>query len=68
MMIENLVTQLKALGVESSLSSPVIIVRDEKGEANIKGVYPCGEGAGYSGGITTAAMDGIKVAELIAKK
>lgn len=55
------------LGVESRTSSPVIIVRDEKGEANIKGVYPCGEGAGYAGGITTAAMDGIKVAELIAK-
>lgn len=34
--------------------------------ANIKGLYPCGEGAGYAGGITTSAMDGIKVAEFLA--
>ena len=32
------------------------------------GIYPCGEGAGYAGGITSAAMDGLKVAEMIAKK
>ena len=56
------------LGVESRTSSPVRIERDELGESNIKGIYPCGEGAGYAGGITTAAMDGIKVAELLAKK
>ena len=55
-------------GVESRTSSPLRIVRDENFEANIKGVYPCGEGAGYAGGITSAAMDGIKVAEMIAKK
>lgn len=55
-------------GVESRTSSPVRIVRDEQMEANIKGIYPCGEGAGYAGGITTAAMDGIKVAESMITK
>ena len=53
-------------GVESRTSSPVRIPRDENGEANIKGLYPCGEGAGYAGGITSAAMDGIRMAEKIA--
>ena len=53
--------------VESRTSSPVRIIRDENGESNILGLYPCGEGAGYAGGITSAAIDGIKVAELIAK-
>ena len=56
------------LGVESRTSSPVQIKRDENGESNIKGIYPCGEGAGYAGGITTAAIDGIKTAEQIIKK
>ncbi len=55
-------------GVESRTSSPVRIVRDESLQATIKGIYPCGEGAGYAGGITSAAMDGIKVAEEIAKQ
>ncbi len=55
------------LGVESRTSSPVRIVRDKNSlEANYRGIYPCGEGAGYAGGITSAAMDGIKVAEAIA--
>lgn len=54
--------------VESRTSSPVRIVRDEGMESNIRGLYPCGEGAGYAGGITSAAMDGIKVAEAIAKR
>lgn len=53
--------------VESRTSSPVKIQRDEAFESNIKGVYPCGEGAGYAGGITSAAMDGMKVAEAILK-
>ena len=44
------------------------IKRDESFESNISGVYPCGEGAGYAGGITSAAIDGIKVAEAIIKK
>ena len=35
-------------------------------DSNIEGIYPCGEGAGYAGGITSAAMDGIKTAEFIA--
>lgn len=54
--------------VESRTSSPVRIKRNEELESNIKGLYPCGEGAGYAGGITSAAMDGLKVAEAIAKK
>lgn len=55
-------------GVESRTSSPVRIIRDNNLESNIKGIYPCGEGAGYAGGITSAAMDGLKVAETISKK
>lgn len=55
-------------GVESRTSSPVRIIRDEAFESNKKGVYPCGEGAGYAGGIMSAAMDGMKVAEAIAQK
>lgn len=55
-------------GVESRTSSPVRIKREEDGVSNIQGIYPIGEGAGYAGGITTSAMDGIKTAELIAKK
>ena len=52
-------------GVESRTSSPVRIWRNETFEANISGLYPCGEGAGYAGGIMSAAVDGIKVAEKI---
>lgn len=55
-------------GVESRTSSPLRILRDESYESNWKGVYPCGEGAGYAGGITSAAMDGIRIAEAIAAK
>ncbi len=55
-------------GVESRTSSPVRINRDENFESNIKGIYPCGEGAGYAGGITSAAIDGIKVFETIYAK
>ena len=55
-------------GVESRTSSPVRIVRNELLESDISGVFPCGEGAGYAGGITSAAVDGIKVAEKIAQK
>ena len=54
-------------GVESRTSSPVRIPRDEENlQSVIKGLYPCGEGAGYAGGITSAAMDGLRVAEKIA--
>ena len=53
------------LGVESRTSSPVIILRNEELISNVTGIYPCGEGAGYAGGITTASIDGIKVFESI---
>lgn len=53
-------------GVESRTSSPVRIDRDDSLQSNVAGIYPCGEGAGYAGGITSAAMDGIKVAQEIA--
>ena len=56
------------LGVESRTSSPVRIHRDEYLQSVIRGLYPCGEGAGYAGGITSAAMDGMRVAEEIAKR
>lgn len=55
-------------GVESRTSSPVRIERDEELQSAIRGCYPCGEGAGYAGGITSAAMDGIRVAEQIASQ
>lgn len=55
-------------GVESRSSSPVRIIRSDSFEAEQMGLYPCGEGAGYAGGITSAAIDGIKIAEAIAKK
>ena len=48
-------------GVESRSSSPIRIVRDETFQSNIKGLYPCGEGAGYAGGITSSAADALKV-------
>lgn len=53
-------------GVESRTSSPVRIGRDESLQSKIRGMYPCGEGAGYAGGIMSAAMDGIRAAEQIA--
>ena len=49
-------------GVETRSSSPVRILRNEKLVSNISGLYPCGEGAGYAGGIMSAAVDGIKCA------
>ena len=52
--------------VESRSSSPVRILRDERGESlAVKGVYPAGEGAGYAGGIVSAAVDGVRAAEQI---
>ncbi len=53
-------------GVESRTSSPVRVLRDDTMQSRIRGLYPCGEGAGYAGGITSAAMDGLKVTEAIA--
>ena len=55
-------------GVESRTSSPIKIIRNENLESNVLGVYPAGEGAGYAGGIVSAAVDGIKVFEIIASK
>ena len=55
-------------GVEARTSSPVRIQRNENFESAVKGLYPCGEGAGYAGGIMSAAMDGLKVAEAIIQK
>lgn len=52
--------------IESRTSSPVRIERDELMKSNIDGIYPIGEGAGYAGGITTSAIDGLKLAEVIA--
>ncbi len=50
-------------GIEARSSSPVRIVRNDRGESNIGGLYPTGEGAGYAGGILSAAVDGIRQAE-----
>jgi uncharacterized FAD-dependent dehydrogenase len=52
-------------GVESRTSAPVRISRNQEMESAVGGLYPCGEGAGYAGGITSAAMDGVKAAEAI---
>ena len=57
-----------AAGLESRTSSPVRIPRGEDLQSQIRGLYPCGEGAGYAGGIMSAAMDGIRVAEAIRKR
>jgi len=57
------------LAIESRTSSPVQMIRADNGEsASHPGLYPCGEGAGFAGGITSAAVDGIRVAEWIAQK
>jgi uncharacterized FAD-dependent dehydrogenase len=54
--------------VETRSSSPVRIIRGEDGQSNIKGIYPAGEGAGYAGGITSAAVDGIRAARHIIER
>ena len=55
-------------GIESRTSSPVRIVRDNEMTASVEGLIPCGEGAGYAGGILSAAVDGIRAAEQIASE
>lgn len=55
-------------GLETRSSSPVRINRDENYVASVKGLYPCGEGAGYAGGIMSAAVDGIRCANAILEK
>lgn len=52
-------------GVESRSSSPVRLLRDREGQSAVRGVFPCGEGAGYAGGILSAAVDGIRCAEWV---
>ncbi len=52
-------------GIESRTSSPVRILRNGQYQSAVKGIYPCGEGAGYAGGIMSAAMDGMKTAEAL---
>ena len=54
-------------GPETRSSSPVRIVRDENGQAPLTGLYPAGEGAGYAGGIMSAAVDGMEAAEAVLK-
>ncbi|WP_242622642.1 NAD(P)/FAD-dependent oxidoreductase [Lachnoclostridium sp. Marseille-P6806] len=56
------------IGLESRTSSPVRIPRGETMEASLRGLYPCGEGAGYAGGIMSAAMDGMRIAEAVIRK
>ncbi len=53
-------------GVETRSSSPVRILRNKNYQSSLRGLYPCGEGAGYAGGIVSAAVDGIRVAEAVA--
>ncbi|MBC7962747.1 MAG: hypothetical protein H7Y05_07360, partial [Steroidobacteraceae bacterium] len=55
------------VGIESRTSAPVRILRDASSESvGVKGLYPAGEGAGYAGGIMSSAVDGIKIADIIA--
>ena len=54
-------------GIESRTSAPLRMIRNEAGMSNINAVFPCGEGAGYAGGITSAAADGIRTAEKVIK-
>ena len=54
-------------GVETRSSSPVRILRNEQGMSVLGGLYPCGEGAGYAGGIMSAAADGIRIAEQVVR-
>ena len=53
-------------GIESRSSSPLRVLRDETLQANVRGIFPCGEGCGFAGGIMSAAVDGIRVAEAVA--
>lgn len=55
------------VGVETRSSSPVRLRRDASLQSNLRGLYPCGEGAGYAGGIVSAAVDGIRVAEAVVR-
>ena len=65
-----LTNEAQLVGVESRTSAPVRIPRevDSLEHLQLKGLYPCGEGAGYAGGIVSAAMDGERCAEALVKK
>ena len=52
-------------GLESRSSSPVRILRDETGQSSLRGLFPCGEGAGYAGGIVSSGVDGIRCAHAV---
>ena len=55
-------------GLETRTSSPVRLPRDENGEStDVRGVWPCGEGPGYAGGIMSAAVDGLRAAARVAQ-
>ena len=64
-----LTNEATVIGVETRTSSPVRIVRDGGSlqHVSVKGLYPCGEGAGYAGGIVSAAMDGERCAEAVSR-
>jgi len=55
-------------GMETRTSSPVRLIRDEHCESAVGGIYPCGEGAGYAGGIMSAAIDGLKTASAVMER
>ena len=54
-------------GIETRSSSPVRILRDGNFQTAVRGIFPCGEGAGYAGGISSAAVDGMRVAEAVVR-
>ena len=61
--------KVNLIGPETRTSAPVKILRDLKGESiSVKGIFPIGEGAGYAGGIMSAAVDGIKIVDLAFSK
>ena len=71
--VETMRHQIEEMGGSFRFETKVTDLCIENGhltavEVNIEGIYPCGEGAGYAGGITSAAMDGIKTAEFICEK
>jgi len=70
MMSGYLTNEAVVLGVESRTSSPIRIPRDPEkfDHISVSGLYPCGEGSGYAGGIVSSAVDGIRAAEAIARK
>ena len=65
--IKGFTDEMIIAATEARTSSPVRIIRDENFMSSVKGIYPLGEGAGYAGGITTSAMDGIRVFDSIIK-